>query len=152
LGFFNKTLEKLTLQGRISENNDGIRILNWEKYQARAREEKALTGFPALLEQLSGSQNKVAFLVDTFRTYHSNAPPEDLTNPGGRIAGMLKAISNDYGYLLKLIWDTSSASIAGSHLNYIQGIIRKRKDAGKLSTDEEIAKSIGEAGKCHGDT
>ena len=88
-------------------------------------------------------------MVDVFKACHPRAPPEDFLNLGGRIAGILKLCSGDYGYLLKLIWDTSSADIAGSHLNYIQGSIRaKSKGRAKgeqLPTDEEIRKSIEEA-------
>jgi len=96
------------------------------------------------LTKLANKREKVAFLIDSFKFYHSNAPPDDLENSGGRIAGILKSISYDYGYLLKLIWDSSSVDIAGSHLNYIQGMIRKGKktEPSRLSTDDEIRRSI----------
>jgi len=83
-------------------------------------------GFPALKEQLNQVKNKVGFLVDAFKTYHTHAPPGDFEDLGGRIAGILKSISYDYGYLLKLIWDSRSRDISGSHLNYIQGMIKGR--------------------------
>ena len=76
--------------------------------------------------ELPNKKRKVAFLIDVFRAYHSKAPPDDLENLGGRIAGILKSISYDYGYLLGLIWDSRSINISGSHLNYIQGMIKGR--------------------------
>ena len=91
-------------------------------------------GFNSLKNELSKVNkkgNKIAFLIDSFKFYHSNAPLEDFQNVGGRLAGILKTISNDYLYLLKLIWDSSSTEIAGSHLNYIQGMIGGKKDEHK---------------------
>ena len=85
-------------------------------------------GFQDLKNEVSklvNKKDKISFCIDAFRFYHSNASPDDLENSGGRIAGILKLISNDYDYFLKLIWDTSSANIAGSHLSYIQGALRK---------------------------
>ena len=93
--------------------------------------------------QLKAAKNKIGFLVECFNAFHAHAPPEDFKNLGGRIAQIAKSVSNDYGYVLKLIYDTGAASIAGSHLNYIQGRIRsegtKRR---RTSTDEEIARSL----------
>lgn len=102
-----------------------------------------LKGFSAAKEKLNKSKNKVGFLVDTFKAYHAHAPPADFENLGGRLAGILKTISNDYNYLLKLIWDSRSIKIAGSHLNYIQGNIRGAKSRGRrLPTDEERERSL----------
>jgi hypothetical protein len=33
LDFFERTLEKLKLQDRVSENRNGIHIVNWDRYQ-----------------------------------------------------------------------------------------------------------------------
>lgn len=67
-------------------------------------------------------------LVDAFRALHPGAPREDLGGLGGRLAGMLHQRPGDGGYILKLIWDTASVSIAGSHLSYIQGCLRRLTD------------------------
>lgn len=102
-----------------------------------------LKGFSAEKEKLNKSKNKVGFLVEVFKGLHSRAPPGDFENLGGRLAGILKTVSNDYPYLLKLIWDTRSIKIAGSHLNYIQGKIRGAKSRGRrLPTDEERERSL----------
>lgn len=104
-----------------------------------------LKGFSALKEQLNKSKNKTGFLVEVFKEVHSRAPPGDFENLGGRIAGILKTISNDHLYLLGLIWDTSSVEIKGSHLNYIQGKIRgkkRTKRAGMVSSEKEIEESL----------
>ena len=77
------------------------------------------------LDKIGNKGGKIAFLINAFKYYHENAPPADFESLGSRIAGILKLISDDYRYLAKLIWDSSSVDIAGSHLNYIQGMIRK---------------------------
>jgi len=103
----------------------------------------SLKGFADAKQSLQETKNKVGFLVQVFKAFHAHAPPEDFEDLGGRLAGVLKLISNDYGYLLKLIWDTASVAIAGSHLNYIQGKIRgEKKGVAKISTDEEIEESL----------
>jgi hypothetical protein len=73
----------------------------------------------------------VAFLVTAFKKLHSNAPDIDLEKCGGRIAGMWSKKGKDTGYVLKLIWDTASTGIAGSHLDYIQAILFKEKPVRK---------------------
>ena len=88
--------------------------------------------------KLPNRNGKIAFLIDAFKIYHSDAPPDDLENLGGRIAGILKSISYDYGYLLGLIWDSGSIDISGSHLNYIQGMVKGGK---KLDVATEYADS-----------
>jgi len=98
-----------------------------------------LKGFAALKKEIIASRNKVGFLVDMFKAYHAHAPPEDFENLGGRLAGILNGVSKDYLYLAKQIWDTSSADIAGSHLNYIQGRINGQR--GKAKGREELQDS-----------
>jgi len=86
-------------------------------------------GFQDLKDEVSNladKKGKIGFLINAFKFYHSHAPADDLENSNGRIAGILKSISYDYGYLLKLIWDSQSIDISGSHLNYIQGMIKGR--------------------------
>lgn len=68
--------------------------------------------------------NKIAVLVTAFKVLHPDAPPEDLAIAGGRLAGMAKQSSNDYAYILLKIWQTSPASIVGSHLNYINATLK----------------------------
>lgn len=84
---------------------------------------------------LNKGDNPVAVLCDAFKKWHSDAPPEDFEALGDRIAGIAKTVSKDYGYILKLMWDSCSTSITGSHLNYIQGIIREKK---KRQRDAEL--------------
>ena len=98
-----------------------------------------LKGFAALKKEIIASRNKVGFLVDMFKAYHAHAPPEDFENLGGRLAGILNGVSKDYLYLARQIWDTSSADIAGSHLNYIQGRINGQR--GKAKGREELQDS-----------
>lgn len=101
-----------------------------------------------LLNEINKRENKnekIGLLVEEFEFHHHNAPPEDFNNLGGRIAGILKQTSNDYGYLAKLIWNTSSDSIAGSHLNYIQGMLKKdklKREFRHLPSEEEIEESV----------
>lgn len=81
--------------------------------------------FPQYLSLSKEATDKVGVLVLCFRRLHPHAPIEDFKNLGGRVAGLWVKSHKDTGYLLKIIWDTSSANISGSHLNYIQGILTK---------------------------
>ena len=102
--------------------------------------ERTLTGFSNLLlpvsfnslkEMLSKSPDKIAFLMKIFGDLHSSAPAADLNGSlGGRMAGMLKMCNNDADNLLQVIWKTSSEAIDNSHLDYIQGVVRKNNAAG----------------------
>jgi hypothetical protein len=74
-----------------------------------------------------GASNKVGILVDCCIRLHPKMPLEDVKEIGGRMAKLWVSCNKDTGYLLKLIWDSSSVGIAGSHLNYIQGMIRGNK-------------------------
>jgi hypothetical protein len=77
-----------------------------------------------------GTRSKVGVLITAFKTLHPQAPAEDFDELGGRIAAIAKGANNDWGYVLKIIWETSCVNIAGSHLNYIQGASRHRKGNG----------------------
>ena len=88
--------------------------------------------------------DKVAFLVDAFKRLHSEATEEDFQKCGGRIAGMWGKKGHDTGFILKVIWDTSSVHPAGSHLDYIHKILfgngKNSNTAGQkkgVLTDEE---------------
>ncbi len=107
-----------------------------EEGRGGANKYKYLLGFQSLKDELNERRNKkdkIGLLVETFEFHHRNAPDGDFADLGGRIAAILKTINNDYGYFLKLIWDTASGNIAGSHLGYIQGIIRRtHRQTGEL--------------------
>jgi hypothetical protein len=81
--------------------------------------------FPDYLKLSKAVSNPVGFLTLSFARLHPHAPNSDMESLGGRMAKLWVMAHKDTGYLLKLIWDTSSANIAGSHLNYIQGILGK---------------------------
>jgi len=89
--------------------------------------------FQEWVELLKKSPNKVGVLVKMFRVLHSNAPAEELEQVGGNIAGLVKYVRNDYGYAVKLIWDSASISgISGRHLDFMRGMVRgKKKDMPK---------------------
>lgn len=108
-----------------NSKNSTSKLATAKEILKKGKEKELPMGFTALRGELNKSTNKVGFLVTIFKNLHSHAPPEDFEDIGGRIAGILKLISNDHGYLLKLIWQTAAADIAGSHLNYISGIVRK---------------------------
>lgn len=117
----NQTTELARQQTKVSYPRDTQK----KTETIQKKETEIPLGFTALKQEISKSKNKVGFLVAVFKNLHSHAPPEDFEDLGGRLAGILKLTSNDYGYLLKLIWETAAADVAGSHLNYIHGIIRK---------------------------
>ncbi len=89
--------------------------------------ETEIIGFPQLRKELIASKDKVAFLVCCFRVLHSEAPPEDFENCGGRIAGIIKQAGGDYCRVLQLMWIASANGIQGSHLNYIQKMLSKEQ-------------------------
>jgi hypothetical protein len=67
--------------------------------------------------------DQIAFLITAFKKLHSNAPDIDMQKCGGRLAGMYGKKGNDTGYILKVIWDTASVGITGSHLDYINAVL-----------------------------
>jgi hypothetical protein len=93
-------------------------------------------GFQQLRQRAIESTNKVAFLVECFNTLHSEAPPEDFENLGGRIAGIIKQAGGDYCRVLQIIWKTSADSPAGSHLNYIQRMLSRDQQRNRIDTSD----------------
>jgi hypothetical protein len=82
--------------------------------------------FNIALLRLKNADNKPAFLMDVFGDWHGYI--EHDTDNYSRLSGIIKHAHNDYAYLLKVIWDTASVGIVGSHLNYIDAIICKRNN------------------------
>jgi hypothetical protein len=73
------------------------------------------------------TNNPVGALVMAFKELHDDAPVQDFENLGGRMAGICKYNRNDYGLTMKIVWDSCSCGINGSHLNYIQAMITRQK-------------------------
>ncbi len=96
--------------------------------------------FEEFNDLLKLSKNKIGTLVEAFKLWHTKAPPEDFEKIGDGIASLINLSNKDYGYILKLIWDSCSASIAGSHLNYIRGIIKNKKNFKVHNKREEASK------------
>jgi len=98
-------------------------------------------------EYLDKSANKVGILMEAFRSLHRTAPDMDWQNTGGRIAVLLTLAGHDPGYLLRVMWETAPADIAGSHLNYLQGYLRARQGRApqhkSLPTRDELKQSWG---------
>jgi len=101
--------------------------------------------FKEWLAYLNKATNKVGVLIEAFKTFHKHAPDQDWQNLGGRMANLFKVANKDAGYLLRVLWETSAADIAGSHLNFIQGRLRapRRSDAllSRLPSAEELESS-----------
>ncbi len=97
------------------------------------------------LEKQPDRSKKVGVLVDAFRAYHANAPPEDFSKLGDRLGQMSKG--GNEKYVLKLILDSAGVEILGSHLDYIQRMKSgpKKRDGPRLMrlpTSEEIYESF----------
>jgi hypothetical protein len=92
-----------------------------------------------LKERLHKSTNKIGALVGIFRELHSSAPPADFVNAGDRLAGIAMRISDDYDYLLSLIVKSSTRVIDGSHLNYIQGMLKPSNAGQGMSARDAIS-------------
>jgi len=73
------------------------------------------------------TNNPIGALVMAFKELHDDAPVQDFEDLGGRMAGICKYNRNDYGLVMKIVWDTCSCGINGSHLNYIQAMITRNK-------------------------
>lgn len=72
------------------------------------------------------SKNVIAALTNVLGRLH-DLPPEDFENTMGRMGRIYTIANRDTGFVVKIIWDTASLGIAGSHLNYLQAIIQKNK-------------------------
>ena len=94
------------------------------------------------LNAQSNRSKKIGVLVEAFRNLHSRAPTEDFEKVGDRLGYMAKG--GNEGYVLKLLWQSASEDIKGSHLDYIQRMRSKitvRDPPGKLPTSEELERS-----------
>ena len=79
--------------------------------------------------------NRIAVLVDIFRTWHEDASPGDAENIGGRMAGIYKLARGDINVVLDAIWEARGQK-AGSHLDYITRIVTAKKREPKVRTYE----------------
>lgn len=110
--------------------------------------QKQYKGFSTLLKTVKESKNKVHALAAIFVVCHRDAPLEDLGELDVRFAVLLKQARGDYGYLAKVIWDSSSAGIAGSHLNYIAAVLLRKKGKGAVDPSKDPNKYVkGKLGK-----
>lgn len=88
----------------------------------------SLASFSDWLKHLEQVPNKVGPLIDAFKYLHPTAPVEDIGSQlGGRMAALYKVASKDYRRLLQAIWLAAAMPIVGSHLSYIQGMVRKEQ-------------------------
>ena len=97
------------------------------------------------LEEQPDRSKKIGVLVEAFRAFHSQAPPEDFRVLGERLGRMSKG--GNEKYVLKLILDSAEFEILGSHLDYIQRMKSgaRERDGPKLMrlpTSEEIYESF----------
>jgi predicted phage replisome organizer len=119
------TLSNVTVTGQNKkENKNKNKKENISRRGAAAPAENNLS-FSVLKQQLEDSPNQVGFLVSAFKILHPDAPASDMEQAGGRLATLWSAKNRDGGYLLQVIWETSSRSINGSHLNYIQALLAR---------------------------
>ena len=44
----------------------------------------------------------------------------------GRVGALCKKMNDDYGYLMRLLWEASASRPAGDLVNYVEGILKKR--------------------------
>ena len=75
--------------------------------------------------------NRIAVLVNIFRTWHEDASPGDAENTGGRMAGIYKLARGDIKMVLDAIWEARGQKV-GSHLDYITRIIVAKKREPKI--------------------
>jgi hypothetical protein len=98
------------------------------------------------------TNNPIGALVLAFKELHDDAPIQDFEDVGGRMAGICKYNRNDYGLVMKIVWDTCSCGINGSHLNYIQAMITRNNPhlvkPSRLFIDNRNQKQLDVRGKC----
>lgn len=80
------------------------------------------------------SKNVIAALTNILGRLH-DLPQEDYENTMGRMGRIYTLAHKDTGFIVKVIWDTASNGIAGSHLNYIQAVIQKKPQGLKRDVD-----------------
>ena len=80
---------------------------------------------------LDQAGNKVGVLMEAFKTWHLAAPATDFEQLGPRMGALYSQADKDAGYLLRILWETAAADIAGSHLNYVAGKLRYQRQGPK---------------------
>jgi len=93
-------------------------------------------GFKQLKEKAIESTDKVAFLIRCFEVLHSDAPPYDFEDLGGRIAAIYKQANKDVVRVLQVMWLASAQSPQASHLNYIQGMLTRDQLRHQVDTSD----------------
>lgn len=99
---------------------------------------RRLGKFHDWLAYLNKASNKVGVLIEAFKAWHKTATDIDWENLGGRMGKLYTLANKDAGYLLKIIWETAAADIAGSHLSFIQGKLRKEHHAGAKGIGRQL--------------
>jgi len=90
--------------------------------------------FENLLEQIKGAPNRkeaIARVGELYQVCAGRAPPH------GRIGVIARKANYDFGYLAKLIWETTSVRPSGDLLSYVEGRMKgeKRNDEQRESTN-----------------
>jgi hypothetical protein len=80
--------------------------------------------FDEYLKLVKESKNPVAALTWAFERLHTLSDVDQ--DAHGRIARIWTLAHKDTGFLMKLIWNTASDGIAGSHLGYLQASVSKK--------------------------
>jgi len=93
--------------------------------------------FSDYLAYVRSSKNIIAALTNVLGRLH-DLPQEDFENTMGRMGRIYTLAHKDTGFIVKVIWDTASNGIAGSHLNYIQAVIQKKPQGLKRNPDKFI--------------
>ena len=135
----------------IIMNHPETMVSNLGTYQESADDNGLLKLLPKennlsdYLKNLNQSTNKIAYLVYAFKRLHDyyiNDEQDESKDAFSFMGKIWKNANKDYGYLMKVIWDTSSISIAGSHLTYInKTIIERRKRENQVSITRAVSKS-----------
>jgi len=111
--------------------------------KAKSILQKQYKGFTTLLNAVKESKNKVECLAAIFVICHQDTPVDDYKEILPRMGVLLKQVRGDCGYLAKVIWDTSSAGIAGSHLNYIAATLTKKNQRLATNPNKYVAGKLG---------
>lgn len=96
-----------------------------------------------LKKYLNDAPNKVGYLGKLFLELHQTCTNDDRTNCFGRIGKIVSEFNHDYERILTAIFKSQDglANIEGSHLSYIEGILRKNNINNGQETVDKYWKS-----------
>jgi len=96
--------------------------------------------FENILEQIKGAPNRkeaIARVGELYQVCAGRAPPH------GRIGVIARKANYDFGYLAKLIWETTSVRPSGDLLSYVEGRMKGEKRVNEQRESANMRRGTG---------